>query len=178
MAMPYPTLSERFWTFGGINMTRIFNNQVIGKQRGILLCLLILFLPLCAPAAQAQTQTRLIVRDSLGLPGVNLTCVLLGCNVVQGLGVPQGRLFLVTFPSILNPIVAVLQLNLQLGIVDVELDQHIASYDSNAGATPSYLTDKTPTAYYGATVWQGYLIQPGNQLVRTSMTQSKFSVTG
>lgn len=159
-------------------MKRIFNSQVIGKRCGILLCLLVLFLPLCAPAAQAQTETRLIVRDSLGLPGINLTCALLGCNVVQGLGDPQGQLFVVTFPPILNPVLALLRLNLQLGIVDVELDQSIASYDSNVGATPSYLTDKTPTAYYGATVWQGYLIQPGNQLVRTSTTQAKFGVTG
>ena len=52
----------------------------------------------------AQAQTRLIVRDSLGLPGINLTCLLTGCQVVTGLGDPNGQLFLVTFPPFLNPV--------------------------------------------------------------------------
>jgi subtilisin family serine protease len=157
-------------------MQQMFNN--IGKKCLILVCAVSLLLPLSVPSAQAQTQTRLIVRDSLGLPGINLVCLLLGCKVVGGLGDPQGQLFVVTFPPILNPVTALLQLNLQLGIVDVEVDQTITATSPNAGATPSYLTDETPTSYYGATVWQGYLIQPGNQLVRTAATQSKFGVTG
>lgn len=156
-------------------MKTTFSGQVIRKPWA-LVWLVILLIPLCAPSAQAQT--RLVVRDSLGLPGINLTCVLLGCNVVRGLGDPQGQLFVITFPPILNPVTAVLQLNLQLGIVDVEVDQTITSRDSSAGAAPSYLTDETPTPYYGSTVWQGYLIQPGNQLVRTSTTQSTFGVAG
>jgi subtilisin family serine protease len=40
------------------------------------------------------------------------------------------------------------------------------------------LTDETPTPYYGATVWQGYVVQPANQLVRTAQTQSTFNVAG
>ena len=65
-------------------------------------CLLLLLASFCAPAAQAQT--RLIVRDSLGLPGINLTCLLTGCKVVTGLGAPNGQLFLVTLPPALNPV--------------------------------------------------------------------------
>jgi subtilisin family serine protease len=131
---------------------------------------------LCAPAAEAQS--RLIVRDSLGLPGLNLTCLLLGCNVVQGLGDPQGQLFVVTFPAILNPVTALLKINLQLGILSAEIDQPVYTLDTSAGPAPSYLTDQTPTPYYGATVWHGYIAQPANQLVRSLQTQSAFQVTG
>lgn len=159
-------------------MMAIFKNLVMRKRWVMIVLLLILLVPMCAPSAQAQAETRLIVRDSLGLPGLKLVCLLLRCQVVGGLGDPQGQLFVVTFPAILNPITAILQLNLQLGIVDVEIDQTITSSGPNAGATPNYLTDEKPVPYYGATVWQGYLIQPGNQLVRTSTTQSSFNVAG
>jgi subtilisin family serine protease len=146
------------------------------KKFGLVFCLLAVLTVTCAPAAQAQT--RLVVRDSLGLPGLNLTCVLLGCNVVRNLGDPQGQLFLITFPPALNPITKLLQLQLQLGIVDVEIDQTATTHDNAYASSNSYLTDKTPTPYYGATVWQGYLVQPANQLIRTSTTQSSFHVTG
>jgi subtilisin family serine protease len=145
-------------------------------RRGIVIGLLLLLLPLCA--APAHAQARLVVRDSLGLSGINLTCQLLGCNVVRNLGDPQGQLFLVTFPSILNPVTALLKLNLQLGIVDAEMDQVVNTQAAYAGPAPSYLTDEKPTSYYGATVWHGYVTQPGNQLIRTSTTQSTFHVTG
>ncbi len=138
--------------------------------------LLLFLVTLCAP--QAHAQARLVVRDSLGLPGINLTCQLLGCNVVRGLGDPQGQLFVVTFPSILNPVTAVLRLNLQLGIVGVEIDQIVNTQAADAGPAPSYLTDEKPTSYYGSTVWHGYVAQPANQLIRTSATQSTFLVTG
>ena len=131
---------------------------------------------LAAPAAQAQA--RLVVRDSLGLQGLNLTCLLLGCQVKQSIGDPQGQLFVVTFPSLLDPITALLRLNLQLGIVGVEIDQTVNTQAAYAGPAPSYLTDKTPTSYYGTTVWHGYVVQPGNKLIRTSSTQSTFNVTG
>src|SRR5947199_606407 len=57
-------------------------------RRGVAICLLLL-IPLLAQPAHAQA--RLVVRDSLGLSGINLTCALLGCNVVRGLGDPQGH---------------------------------------------------------------------------------------
>ncbi len=144
-------------------------------RRGVAICLLLL-IPLLAQPAHAQA--RLVVRDSLGLSGINLTCALLGCNVVRGLGDPQGQLFLVTFPSILNPVTALLKINLQLGIVDVEIDQVVNTQAAYAGPAPSYLTDEKPTSYYGETVWHGYVAQPANQVIRTSSTQSTFHVTG
>lgn len=152
-------------------------NKTTSKVRRVAICLGLLCALSFAPR-QAQAQTRLIVRDSLGLNGLNLTCLLLGCNVKYGLGDPQGQLFLVTFPAILNPVTSLLNLKLQLGIVDVETDQSVKTLDAYAGPAPSYLTDETPTSYYGATVWHGYVAQPANSLIRTAYTQSAYHVTG
>ena len=157
-------------------MRAMKNNHSSFRRHGVMICLLLLLISFCAPPAQAQA--RLVVRDSLGLSGLNLTCLLLGCNVVRGLGDPQGQLFLVTFPSILNPVTALLKINLQLGIVDVEIDQLVNAQSAYAGPAPSYLTDETPTSYYGATVWHGYVTQPAAQLTRTALTHSTFATTG
>jgi subtilisin family serine protease len=142
----------------------------------LLFCLFLLLMSVCAPAAEAQT--RLIVRDSLGLPGINLSCLLAGCNVVTGLGDPNGQLFLVTFPAILDPVTGLLRLNLQTGILSAEIDQLVNTQQAYADSTPAYLTDKTPVPYYGATVWHGYVAQPGNQLIRTDKTHAAFNATG
>src|SRR6202167_2302516 len=136
------------------------------RRAGVVPCLLLLLVTACAPAAEAQT--RLIVRDSLGLPGINLTCLLMGCKVVGGLGDPNGQLFLVTLPAILNPVTSILKLNLETGILSVEIDQVVNPTQPSSAGTPSYLTDEAPVSYYGATVWHGYLVQPGNQLIRTA----------
>jgi subtilisin family serine protease len=156
--------------------TKSTNKNSTSRFRRALMCLVVLVVPMCA--SQADAQARLIVRDSLGLQGINLTCLLLGCKVGNSLGDPQGQLFVVTFPSILNPVTALLKLNLQLGIVDAEIDQTVKTLDAYAGPPPSYLTDKTSTSYYGATVWHGYVAQPANTLIRTSYTQSTYHVTG
>ena len=150
--------------------------QLRNRRLGLAGALLVILSSLCAPAAQAQT--RLIVRDSLGLPGINLTCLLTGCKVVTGLGDPDGQLFLITFPAILNPVTGILRLNLQTGILSVEIDQRVNTQGATAGTTPSYLTDETPFSYYGTTVWHGYIAQPGNQLIRTTQTHSTFNAAG
>ena len=146
------------------------------KRVALVLGFFLLLSALCAPAAQAQT--RLIVRDSLGLPGLNLSCLLAGCNVVTGLGDPDGQLFLVTFPPILNPVTDLLRLSLQTGILSIEIDQVVNTQQAYAAGTPSYLTDERPVSYYGSTVWHGYVAQPGNQLIRTDLTQPSFNATG
>lgn len=156
-------------------IARTDTRKIDGRHAVVIALLLALVV---GSTSSVQAQTRLVVRDSLGLPGINLTCALLGCKVTRGLGDPQGQLFLVTLPPVLNPVTSLLRLNLQLGIVGVEIDQPVKSYDSDATTAPNYLSDKTPTSYYGSTVWHGYLVQPGNQLVRTSTTQSAFNVTG
>ena len=145
-------------------------------RRGMIVCLLLMFSMLCSSVAHAQA--RLVVRDSLGLTGINLTCALVGCNVIQGLGDPQGQLFVVTFPQILDPVTALLTLNLQLGIVGAEIDQKVSTQEAYAGPAPSYLSDKTPVSYYGTTVWRGYVTQPGNRLVQTDATHAQMGVTG
>jgi subtilisin family serine protease len=152
------------------------NSRMSLRRAGMVPCLLLLLAAFCAPAAEAQT--RLIVRDSLGLPGINLTCLLTGCKVVTGLGDPNGQLFLITFPAILNPVTSLLKISLETGILDVEVDQVVNAVPAYANGDPSYLTDETPTPYYGATVWHGYLAQPANALVRTAQTQSTFNVAG
>jgi subtilisin family serine protease len=157
-------------------MNTVFRSRNKFGRYGIVVVLMLVLVALCAPPAQAQT--RLVVRDSLGLSGLNLSCALLGCNVVRGLGDPQGQLFLVVFPQVLSPVTSILNLSLQLGVVSIELDQTIISRDSGASTAPNYLTDKTPTNYYGNTVWHGYVVQPGNLLVRTSTTQASYAVTG
>jgi subtilisin family serine protease len=146
------------------------------RRAGTVSCLFLVLAVFCVPAAQAQT--RLIVRDSLGLPGVNLTCLLTGCKVVTGLGDPNGQLFLVTLPALLNPVTNLLNISLQLGILDVEVDQIVTAQQPAAASDLSYLTDEAPTPYYGTTVWHGYVAQPSNQLVRTAQTQSAFNVAG
>src|SRR5712672_181727 len=151
------------------------------QKPGLKLCTVVLVLALfsliAAPAAQAET--RLIVRDSLGLPGLNLVCMLLGCQVSQNLGDPQEQLFVVTFPSLLDPITALLKLKIGLlGIVSVEIDQTVNATSANAGPPPSYLTDKTPVSYYGTTVWRGYVRQPATELIGNDATHSAFGVGG
>ena len=147
------------------------------RVSGILVCCLLL-VSVFTPSV-AQAQTRLIVRDSLGLPGINLTCLLTGCKVIGGLGDPDGQLFLVTLPPLLDPVTGILRLNLQTGILSVELDQGVKTQpQSYSQGTPNYLTDKTPVSYYGTTVWRGYMNQPGNQMVRTNQTHSTFNALG
>ena len=94
---------------------------------------------LVAPAAQAQT--RLVVRDSLGLPGLNLTCLLLGCQVGPGLGIPRANSSSSPFPrsSIRSPRASA---RIAAGILWVEIDQTANTSGAYADSTPSYLTDK------------------------------------
>ena len=137
-----------------------------------------MLLVISVSASATQPQTRLIVSDSLGLPGLKVTCLLMGCNVLEGVGDPKGQVFVVTFPAVLNPVTSLLQLSLQTGVVSVEIDQVVNAAPANSSGTPSYLTDETPVSYYGSTVWQGYLTQPGNQIVRTDQTQTAFNAAG
>jgi subtilisin family serine protease len=126
----------------------------------------------------SQPPSRLIVRDRLGLLGILNTCLLLGCTVQQTLDGTVGQLFLVTAPSTLNLLNLVTGLVNSLGIVDVEIDQVVQTSGTSAGPAPSYLTDKTPVTYYGATVWHGYVAQPATQLIRNDATHATFNKTG
>lgn len=129
-------------------------------------------------AIPAAADTRLIVRDTLGATALNLTCSLLGCQVQYGLGDPKSQLFLVTVPSLLNPVVVIANMLLQPGITGVELDQTTHVQAATAGAIPPALNDQSPINYYGTSVWHGYVYQPANSIVRTLSTQSTYKATG
>lgn len=151
--------------------TSVISNSS-SKRGGIFAAAMLMLVTFFAPAAQAQT--RVIVRDSLGLSSLNLTCLLLGCKVDYSLGDPQGQLFLVTVPLSLS----LLTLDLQLGIVDVEIDQKVKTAGATAGPAPSYLSDKTAVNYYGTTVWHGYVSQPAYSLIGADKNLSTYQATG
>jgi hypothetical protein len=142
--------------------------------------LLILLLTgvLSVPGSRAQ-QPGLIVRDTLGLTHLSILCPLLGCQVVEDLGDPLSQLFLVT-PTLsvsLNELLEILPL--QLGVVSVEVDQ-IVNLIVTPPLTfiPNGLANPFPVDYYGTIVWEGYLDQPANSIVRITETQNRFHVLG
>jgi len=122
-------------------------------------------------------QTRLVVRDSLGLSNLLNLCSLIRCSNVLSLGDPQGQLFMIQIPPGLAPLTSLLNLSV-LGLITIETDQTVQTQGASATGFPSYLTDKAPYTYYGTTVWHGYVFQPGNQLIRTDDTHSAFNAAG
>ena len=127
--------------------------------------------------ANAQ-QSQLIVRDSLGLTHLNVVCLVLGCNVVRGLGDPSGQVYLVAPINLLNLNGLLAALPLQLGIVDVQVDQLVNLVAPPLSFIPGELDNPLPVNYYGTWVWSGYLNQSANQIVRTSQAQSQYGVSG
>ena len=125
----------------------------------------------------AAAETRFVVRNSLSGLVMNLTCGLLGCKVVGGLGDPSGQLYLVTSKTD-NPVLLLLRLLLSPGVKGAEFDFKGQIHGANAGVVPDAFYDRTPMRYYDSTVWHGYVYQPANQIVRTLQAQSRFSVNG
>ena len=162
---------------------RIENNNFRNPQWFHVFIALVLVLSMSAQSfataksSVPQTQTRLIVRDSLGLNGILNLCWLLGCSTVEGLGDPQGQLFMIQIPALLAPVTSLLNISL-LGLVSIETDQVVQTAGSTASTTPAYLNDRAPFTYYGTTVWHGYVYQTGNQLIRTDSTHSAFNTAG
>jgi subtilisin family serine protease len=146
-------------------------------SRWLLPLMLALFL-FAGTVTPASAQQGIIVRDQLGLDGINLTCVLLNCKVSANLGDPSGQLFLIQINSSVNPLAFLIVLLSQVGIVDAELDQQISLIGATAGSIPESLLDKTPLPYYGAVVWDGYATQVAAQMIRVQQAQLKFKVTG
>jgi len=144
-------------------------------KRGMLLLLVLLMGPLVTPAA---AQTRFIVRTTLGLPGLQSTCLILGCTVKYGLGDPQSQVFLVTTSSLIDPGSFLTSIRLRLGIVDAELDLLGKTLQATASGIPAALYDNAPVNYFGNSVWHGYVTQPASQIVRIADTQDDFNVRG
>lgn len=128
--------------------------------------------------AKTSSPARFIVRDTQGLPGLNFTCSLLGCQVIETIGDPNGQLFVIQTSGVLSSEVFLLQLLARNEIADAEPDQTGNTPPRPAETMPWYAYDQAPVDYYGASVWQGYVIQTPNQIARTSSTQSSFNVTG
>jgi subtilisin family serine protease len=139
-----------------------------------LLSILFLFFPFSAKAAANQ----FIVRDTLGLLSLTQACLPIGCNVVRGLDGNLGQLFLVTAPGTIDPNLFIIILDSLPGVVDAEIDQLLHVQQSSGMDIPSGLYDSTPVAYFGATVWHGYVDQPAAQIVRVADAQNGFSATG
>lgn len=143
--------------------------------RAVHACLLLLVL-ISTQFSAAQTQNRVVMRDTLGLTGILNVCNLLGCSAVQAIGDPGGQLFMIQTQSLLNSLT--LGLLSPLGVVSVEADQLVATQGAKVTYIPSYLYDQTPITYYGSTVWHGYVYQPANQLIQTDSMHSIFGVAG
>lgn len=133
---------------------------------------------LAATVTPAAAQQRIIVRDNLGLTGLNTTCLLLNCKVSTQLGDPSGQLFLITVNQAVNPLLFLTVLLNQVGIVGAEADQQVSLIEAAAGPIPESLLNQTPLPYYGSAVWDGYATQPAAQIVRVLQTQQTFKVTG
>jgi Subtilase family len=126
---------------------------------------------------------QVIVRTTLGLPGLQNVCLANGCTVVRELDGTQGQLFLVQPAQGLLPDVLASVLNLVDGILDAEPDQFVVvPVSSSLGpfqtAIPNYLYQENTLNYFGTTVWSGYAYQPAAQVIRVAQAQSTFHVTG
>jgi hypothetical protein len=128
--------------------------------------------------AQPASAQNVVVRDTLGLNGLSLSCLLSGCNVLGGLGDPNNQVFLVAPKSGVSLLGLVSGLLRQLGVVNAEPDQQGLLLGATAAQVPAALYDRTPVWYYNSYVWHGYVNQIPNQLIRTADTQAKFGVTG
>jgi subtilisin family serine protease len=131
-------------------------------------------------AQSAAAQHRFIVRTSLGLSGLQQTCLLHLCNVVGSLDGSLNQIFLVTTSDLLNPNVFLGTLRLLPGIVDAEIDQLLVIGTGTATplTPPAGLADSSLIGFYGSPVWNGYVVQPAAQIVRISDAQNYFSATG
>jgi subtilisin family serine protease len=134
-------------------------------------------LSLSLAAVPLHAETRLIVRDVLGLNALKLNCLVLNCRVLQGLGDPDGDLFVVTSPLPVPMLVPALLG--AVGVRAVEVDQVV---DVQGGATavaaPPWLYDREPRNFYGTTVWNGYLAQPAASIVKAAAARNAEGVTG
>lgn len=142
----------------------------------LLFCLLFCVFLLASSSIPVAAQSRVIVRDSLGQGALQLTCLLLNCNVVEGLDGSLGQVFLVTAPPNVPLVTFLQELAGQIGIVDAEPDLLLHVMQSQTA--PSGLYDTTPINYYGTTVWDGYANQPAVQIINLQAAQNNFSVTG
>jgi subtilisin family serine protease len=133
-----------------------------------------------AMSQPAVAEHRFLVRTSLRLPDLQLTCLLHACSVVRSLDGTLNQLYLVTTSDLIDPNMFLGLLRLLPGIVDAELDRLLTIGAGLATLTtpPPELLQTTSVSYYGVLVWQGYAVQPAAQIIRLSAAQNAFGVTG
>ena len=124
------------------------------------------------------SPARFIVRDLQGISDISLTCSQLGCQMMQNIGDPDGQLFVVQSSGVVSSALFLTQLLSASGVSSAEPDQTGNTPPARVAGWPWYASDRTPVPYFGATVWEGYLLQTPNQIVRTADTQSAFGVSG
>ena len=133
--------------------------------------LLVSFLFLAIASGPAIAQNRVIVRDSLGLHGLQLTCLLVSCNIVEGVDGTLGQVFVVV-PGPLNSVTELIEeLLAQVGVVDAEPDL-LLRVTAQTWTAPPGLWDRTAVSYYGTTAWHGYVNQPAVQIINLPKVQS------
>jgi hypothetical protein len=165
------------------------------KSRGLAGVVLVAFGTMVAApaAAEPEPENRAIVRikDGVaGLPVIQLVCDIVGCTVDSSLDTPPeggalqaSSLFLVKLPPILNIDVLLSFVLRLLGVASVEPDLKLQVTeapvaDESAPSVQDYLWRRTPVAYFGTTVWEGYLQQPATGIVRLPETQCGLRFTG
>lgn len=112
----------------------------------------------------AEAAGRFIVRVG-NTSAIQIVCLLTGCTVAEGLDGTSGKLFLVTTPDSLDPLMASRLISQTLGVVGIEPDL-VAQTSDSAAAIPPALEDNTPISYFGVTVPHGYVYQPATERVR------------
>ena len=132
-------------------------------------------------AAPAHADSRIIVRTTLGLQGLQQLCtlpLLQNCTVVGSLDGTLNQVFLITTP--LDGTIFLGLIRTLPGIVDAELDQLLSLLGGLNSATtaPASLSDATPIVYFNSTVWNGYANQPAAQIVGVAAAQNQFGVAG
>src|SRR5882724_2364209 len=134
-------------------------------------------------AAPASAQNGVIVRTTLGLPGLQSLCLLQNCTVVGALDGTLNQVFLLTTP--LNPQTLVNALILLPGIVNAELDQLLTLIGAAnlvpSPISPTLMSDRTLIAYpasSGTMVWNSYATQPAAGVVELQNAQNQFHATG
>jgi subtilisin family serine protease len=141
------------------------------------LAAVVLFFAAVQPAAAAH---RFLIRTTLGLPGLQTTCLLHTCTVVRALDGTLNQVFLLTTPDFVDSNLFLVVLRALPGIVDAEADQLLAIPSGLAVLTspPANLSQNSPVDYYGSQVWQGYAMQPASQIIRLFDARAQFQVNG
>src|ERR1700738_3628756 len=171
------------------------------RRISLALLILLFLLSFCSQPASAQLLSGIlgggtssstsasasaggvVVRTTLGLPGLQLVCLLNGCTVVRNLDGTQNQVYLVRPNNGLLPNLLAGVLRLVTGILNTEVDQVVAipaapSDQAQAAAPPGGLWDTTPVSYYGTTVPDGYVNQPAAQIIHVSQAHGAFKVSG